>query len=47
MGMRDSLTRKLSQATCDKIEFNRCMVRICRGLKEAEKVIHCDHKKKK
>lgn len=33
--------------TCDKVGLNRCLVRICRGLKEAEKVINCDHKKKK
>lgn len=47
MGMRECINKKLCQATCDKIELNRQMLRICRCLKEVEKTINCDHKKKK
>lgn len=47
MGMCDSWSKKLSQATCDKIEFNRRMLRLRKCFKEAEKAICCDQKKKR
>lgn len=45
MGMRDEIMKKLSQATCDKIELNRKILRICRCLKEAAKELDGSHKK--
>lgn len=47
MGMRDFCYKKLSQATCDKIEWNRRLLRICKSLKEVESTLCGDHKKKK
>lgn len=47
MGMRDSLSKKLSQATCDKVELNKKVLRIQKSLKEVEKTISSDSKKKK
>lgn len=47
MGMRDSLNKKLSQATCDKIELNKKILRIHKSLKEVEKAINGDNKKKR
>lgn len=46
MGMRENLNKKLCQATCDKIELNRQMLRICKCLKEVKKTINCEKKKK-
>lgn len=45
--MRDSLKKKLSQATVDKIEWNKKVLRIQKSLKEVEKAISNDDKKKK
>lgn len=47
MGMWDSLNKKLSQATCDKIEMNKKVLRIRKSLKEVEKTIGSESKTKK
>lgn len=39
MGIRDQVTKKLSQATCDKIEWNKRFLRVHKSWKEVEKVI--------
>lgn len=46
MGIRCEIEKKLSQATCDKIEWNRKILRIRKCLKEAAKELGCDKKKK-
>ncbi len=47
--MRETIVRKLQQATCDKAELNCCFLKLCRCLKEVEKTL-CGtdkpHKKK-
>ena len=39
MEMKDSITAKLSQATCDKIEWNRKVLILRRGFVEANKAL--------
>ena len=39
MGMRDTVVKKLQQATCDKPDLNRRFLKIHRSLKEVEKVL--------
>lgn len=41
MGLHDQITRKLCQATCDKPELNRRVLRLCKCFKEAEKALSC------
>lgn len=41
MGMHNHIIRKLSQATCDKVELNRRVLRLCKCFKEAEKALSC------
>lgn len=47
MSAKDTIIKKLQQATCDRIELNRQVLKWQKGLKEIEKVIEgTDHKKK-
>jgi len=47
MSAKDSIVKKLQQATCDRIELNRQVLKWQKGLKEIEKVIDgTTHKKK-
>lgn len=39
MSMQDNIIKKLQQATCDKIELNRRILRWRKCLKEAEKAL--------
>lgn len=41
MGMNAHIRKKLSQATCDKVELNRRVLRLCKCFKEAEKTLSC------
>ena len=47
MGFGDRWSKKMCQITCDKIEWNRKILRIRKSFKEIEKVINCEDKKKK
>ena len=44
--MKDTIIKKLQQATCDKRELNRQVIRWQKSLKEAEKVLKDGGKKK-
>lgn len=44
--MKDTIIKKLQQATCDKAELNRQVIRWQKSLKEAEKVLKDGGKKK-
>lgn len=44
--MKDTIIKKLQQATCDKTELNRQVIRWQKSLKEAEKVLKDGGKKK-
>ena len=47
MSAKDSIVKKLQQATCDRIELNRQVLKWQKGLKEIEKVRDgTTHKKK-
>ncbi|MCI8663359.1 MAG: hypothetical protein HFG69_08950 [Hungatella sp.] len=46
MAMKDTIIKKLQQATCDKTELNRQVIRWQKSLKEAEKVLKDGGKKK-
>ena len=45
--MKDTIIKKLQQATCDKTELNKKVVRWKKSLKEAEKALTDGGKKKK
>lgn len=45
--MKDTVIKKLQQATCDKVEFNRQVLRWQKSLKEVEKAIEGNKKKEK
>ena len=47
MAMKDTIIKKLQQATCDKTELNKKVVRWQKSLKEAEKALTDGGKKKK
>ncbi len=47
MAVKDSIIKKLQQATCDKTELNKKVIRWHKSLKEAEKVLTDGGKKKK
>ena len=44
--MKDTIIKKLQQATCDKTELNRQVVKWQKSLKEAEKALKDGEKKK-
>ena len=47
MSDKDTIIKKLQQATCDRIELNRQVLKWQKGLKEVEKAIEgTNHKKK-
>lgn len=47
MSAKDTIVKKLQQATCDRIELNRQILKLQKGLREVEKVIEgTNHKKK-
>ena len=46
MAMRDNLTKKLSQATVDKIELNRQVLKLKKSFDEAEKALNAGKRKK-
>jgi hypothetical protein len=46
MAVKDTIIKKLQQATCDKTELNRQIVRWQKSLKEAEKALKDGGKKK-
>lgn len=46
MAMKDTIKKKLQQATCDKTELNRQVIRWQKSLKEAEKALKDGGKKK-
>ncbi len=46
MAMKDTIIKKLQQATCDKTELNRQVVKWQKSLKEAEKALKDGGKKK-
>ena len=46
MAMRDNLTKKLSQATVDKIELNRQVLKLKKSLDEAEKALNAGKRKR-
>lgn len=46
MAMKDTIIKKLQQATCDKTELNRQVVKWHKSLKEAEKALKDGGKKK-
>ncbi len=46
MGMRDTVVKKLQQATCDKPELNRRFLQVWKSLKDVEQVIQGGGKKK-
>lgn len=47
MGMRENVTKKLSQATVDKTELNRQVMKLKKSFDEAEKALNSGKKKKK
>lgn len=47
MSMRDTITKKLQQATCDKVELNRRVLKWQKCLKDVEKVLDGSERKKK
>ena len=47
MAMKDTIIKKLQQATCDKTELNKKVVRWQKSFKEAEKALTEGGKKKK
>lgn len=46
MSVKDTLIKRLQQATCDKTELNKKVVRWQKSLKEAEKALKEGGKKK-
>ena len=46
MAIKDAVIKKLQQATCDKTELNRQIIRWQKSLKEAEKALKDGGKKK-
>ena len=47
MSAKDTIVKKPQQATCDRIELNRQVLKWQKGLKEVEKAIEgTNHKKK-
>lgn len=46
MAIKDTIIKKLQQATCDKTELNRQVIKWQKSLKEAEKAIKDGGKKK-
>lgn len=44
--IKDTIIKKLQQATCDKVELNRQVMKWQKSLKEAEKVLKDGGKKK-
>lgn len=47
MGLKRKITRALSQATCDKTELNRTILRFRKCFKEAEAALCGKNDKKK
>lgn len=47
MSVRDTIVKKLQQATCDKTELNKQVLRWQKSLKEIGKVIDGSNKTKK
>ena len=47
MGLPPNLTRKLSQATCDKTKLNRLALCLCRSFREVERLLRCGKKEEK
>lgn len=47
MSAKDTIIKKLQQATCDRIELNRQVLKLQKGLKEVEKAIDGTGNKKK
>ena len=47
MSLKDAAGKKLQQATCDKTELNRRILRWYRCLKEVQTFIEGSHSKKK
>ena len=45
MAMKETIIKKLQQATCDKTELNKKVVKWQKSLKEAEKVLKDGGKK--
>lgn len=45
MAMKETIIKKLQQATCDKTELNRQVIRWQKSLKEAEKALKGEGKK--
>ena len=46
MAVKDTIIKKLQQATCDKVELNRQVMRWQKSLKEVEKALKDGGKKK-
>ncbi len=46
MSLRHTVIKKLQQATCDKVEWNRRILKWHKCLKEAEKALDCKERKK-
>lgn len=47
MSLQETVARKLQQATCDKPELNRQVLRIQRSLREAQKALDGNEKRTK
>ncbi|MCI8535776.1 MAG: hypothetical protein HFG68_09425 [Hungatella sp.] len=47
MAMKDTIIKKLQQATCDKTELNKKVIKWQKSLKEAEKALKDGGKKEK
>ena len=47
MAMKDTIIKKLQQATCDKTELNKKVIKWHKSLKEAEKALKDGGKKEK
>ena len=45
--MKDTIIKKLQQATCDKTELNKKVIKLQKSLKEAEKALKDGGKKEK
>lgn len=46
MGLKETIVKKLQQATCDKIALNRQVLCWCKACREIEKYLNGSHKKK-